>query len=178
MRVLAVACLVLACLSSEALAADIWFTAGVGGGAASQALDNTLIDDMAYVLSISATTGRYAYSVRTTRLGLDEYVGDLALLLERVIDVRSVRVTLGAGPGLVTARRHYGFEPLLAAKYVADAQAEFAYGAGLSWMAELTSTPREPVRAGLQVFGALAEHNHWGVALVLALGAPIQGSTP
>ena len=72
-------------------------------------------------------------------------MGDLTLPFQRVIDVRSARVTMGAG---------------------------------LSWMAELTSKPREPVRAGIQLFGALAEHSHWGVALVLAFGEPSGRQAP
>lgn len=147
-----------------------WVSLGFGRGVPPERADNELLAASAIVLGGSVQRSQDIFSFRYSRLGWDVATGDIALLYERGVLRRRVRVTVGVGAGLLYRNNHFREEPLPVAKHAAETTGTYDR-AGAAWHVELTSNSSRDVRGGLAAFGSVAgEASFWGLALVLHLG--------
>ena len=147
-----------------------WLSLAVGRGVQGNRGDNQMLNATAIALGASVQPGAIIVSFRYTRLGSESATGDIALLLERPVVCRKVRVTAGAGIGMLYGNAAWNTEPVYGEKSTGDGQIAYQH-AGAAWHLEVTTNSSASVRAGIQGFGAVAgSGDFWGLALVLHVG--------
>lgn len=147
-----------------------WVSLGFGRGAPPERVDHELLASSAIVLGGSVQRSPSIFSFRYTRLGGEVAAGDIALLYERALVRRRVRVTAGLGAALLYRNDPAQEDPLPAAKHAGDATGTYDQ-AGAAWHVEVTTNASPNVRGGLAAFGSAAgEGSFWGLALILHLG--------
>ena len=169
------------CLSSaagagpaSAVAADEaeWLTLGLGGGTRIAAHDDLIIGAPAVLLGGTVLRQSHMWTLRYTRVGMDESVGDVALLYDRVLFRTSVFVSAGAGVGLLYKDDAGVTSSAECCAFSRGTEQGMFDRTGFAWSLQATSGRRSDLSLGACAYGAVGGNcDFWALALVARIGA-------